>query len=107
MEIGQCRGQYQRVREGTLTNAYGRTCSDIPLETFDINQFGRFVRFIAKTFYNPNAALQYLYIDFEYPGEVKEILCPGMIKILYYYYYYFFKNILKFNRGDWYDSLAW
>ncbi len=66
--------------EDTLPNAIGVDCLSIPEIDYDINESARYVRFIAKSFFDNGPSLQYLHLDYDYPSGVVENtdLCPSM-----------------------------
>ena len=50
--------------KGTLENVQYMFCSDIPLETFELNWNGRYVKIVLETFYGSGPGLSYVNINY-------------------------------------------
>lgn len=77
-----CPHVFKRIITDTLTSAINVACEDIPVMNYTIQEYGRYVRFVAYNYYGSSPALQYLHVDYDYPSGVFDgpIACPGKNK---------------------------
>ena len=56
---------WTKVLTDNLPDARNKTCEEIPLNTFEVNAAGRFVKIIMESFYGVGPGLKYVNIEYE------------------------------------------
>ncbi len=77
--ISKCKTAFERIITDTLADTRSVNCGDIPLMTYVINQYGRYVRVAMYNHFGSSPLLQYVHIDFDYPTRIltDPYVCPG------------------------------
>ena len=83
LEISQCGSGWIQVASDILDSAIGKDCDQIPVKNYPVNQMGRFVRFVAVSFYGSGSVLQYFHVNVDFPDGVDsdpQFICPSMYR---------------------------
>lgn len=78
VDISNCGYGWNRLIEDTFPDNRQSACLDLEFRSYNVDQIGRYARFVAISHYGLSPSLAYFHVDFEYPTSVDqdEVLCP-------------------------------